>query len=350
MVVSYANAAFGYGGRVGRAMKRSVYLDNVKGMLMVLVALGHIAQEMRGNFDAAKQIYMFIYFFHMPMFAMVSGYLSKPKAGITAVKKYANAILLPYFIFQFVFMVIKFLFIPVTFKELIRTALSPEYALWYLFCLFFWRLLLPYFMRLPYPLLLAFIIGLLSGFLPSYGAVFSSSRLFAFFPFYILGYTLYRKGWGLHAMADKVKETGWLMTLCVIVLLLALGGAVALNGRFQEHFFFAYTYAELGNPVWVSFLARSAAYASALLVGLSFILLLPRSHSWITRIGVYSLYVYLLHSLILFVLAYAGWLQEITHPVYFAAAMAAGLPLVYFLSAPSVVRATAVLVTGRRYQ
>ncbi len=331
-------------------MKRSVYLDNVKGALMVLVVLGHIAQEMRGNFAAAKQVYMFIYFFHMPMFVVLSGYLSKPKKGVTAVKKYANAILLPYMIFQLLFTLIKFLFVPLTFKELLRTLLAPEYALWYLFCLFVWRLILPYFMRLPYPLLLAFIIGLLSGFLPQYGDVFSISRLFAFFPFFVLGFTLRQKDLGLRWAADKVKENGWLLALCVVVLLLAMGGAVVLNGRFQEHFFFAYFYPELGNPVWVSLLTRCGVYVISLLAGFSFIFLMPHSRSRITQVGVHSLYVYLLHSLPLFVLANLGWLQRLTHPAYFVTVMIAGLPLVYLLSTDSVVRATALLVTGRRYR
>lgn len=61
--------------------KRSAYIDILKGLTMVLVVLGHCIQygykpeylTSRIFFD--NPIYKAIYSFHMPLFALISGYL-----------------------------------------------------------------------------------------------------------------------------------------------------------------------------------------------------------------------------------------------------------------------------------
>ena len=169
-------------------MKRNIYFDNIKGCLVTLVVIGHIIERMRANFDVAKQLFMFIYVFHMPMFVMMSGYFSKSERGLGAIKNNFYKILLPYLIFQSSFVFIYFLYHPLTINSLIKISLTPQFALWYLVCLFFWRLILPYFVKFPYPLVLSVIIGLLGGIFPGDGFVFSSSRILAFFPYFILGY------------------------------------------------------------------------------------------------------------------------------------------------------------------
>ncbi len=60
--------------------ERIAFWDNFKGLLITLVVLGHFLWEYRG-LGAAGDLVSAIYFFHMPAFIFVAGYLSKsPRA------------------------------------------------------------------------------------------------------------------------------------------------------------------------------------------------------------------------------------------------------------------------------
>ena len=55
---------------------RDSYFDNLKGILILLVVIGHFILPMDKT-RPVWSIFYIIYLFHMPMFAMVSGYFSK---------------------------------------------------------------------------------------------------------------------------------------------------------------------------------------------------------------------------------------------------------------------------------
>ncbi len=334
----------------------------------MLVVIGHLLELMRNNLDMAKQLFMFIYIFHMPMFIMISGYFSKAETGLGALKKHFYRILLPFLTFQFSLVVIYFFYHPLTINSLIKISLTPQFGLWYLLCLFVWRVILPYFDKLPYPLLLSVIIGLLGGIFAGDGFLFSSSRMLAFFPYFVLGYyikknelskILYLKGGSTTVRSIKI--------IGVIILIFALGCSVILNGRLREFFMFIdpkltssrilYAsriiqeffmhfkfYPQFQFPIWLSILFRSIAYATSILAGFSFILLVPKSHTLITRVGKQSLYVYLLHSFVLYFFVVTRCLEEVMELKYFVLITLAALPLTLALSSDIVKKATIIFV------
>jgi fucose 4-O-acetylase-like acetyltransferase len=59
-------------------MNRSVWLDNVRGVAIILVVLGHVIQfGSNDKFDIfTNPVFTVIYAFHMPLFACVSGYVA----------------------------------------------------------------------------------------------------------------------------------------------------------------------------------------------------------------------------------------------------------------------------------
>ncbi len=59
------------------ANHRDAWLDNVKGFLIVTVVIGHLVASVVKGFYTFEFIFNFIYSFHMPAFALVSGYLMK---------------------------------------------------------------------------------------------------------------------------------------------------------------------------------------------------------------------------------------------------------------------------------
>jgi hypothetical protein len=77
---------------------RNVFIDNVKGVLIFLVVLGHvIGLYMYENFGLFM-LWAYIYCFHMPLFVYISGFLSKDPEKIQ--RKAFRRFLLPYLVWN----------------------------------------------------------------------------------------------------------------------------------------------------------------------------------------------------------------------------------------------------------
>ena len=58
-------------------MTRDYRLDSIKGLLIILVILGHLIIAL-DNYNVINHSVMgLIYIFHMPLFILISGYLTK---------------------------------------------------------------------------------------------------------------------------------------------------------------------------------------------------------------------------------------------------------------------------------
>lgn len=91
--------------------KREKLPDILRGFAIIMVVLGHCIQEGSGEIFKAQtlffsdKIYQFIYSFHMPLFMMVSGYLSytsitravSKKEILSLLKRRSSALLIPVF-------------------------------------------------------------------------------------------------------------------------------------------------------------------------------------------------------------------------------------------------------------
>lgn len=125
---------------------RLSYIDSLKGIAILFVLLGH-------NSPNIVVTYM-IYFFHMPLFFFISGYLSKGTNGIkTIYAKKVKTLIYPYFIYGGIIIIYNSLFDFVrhsfTFNKLIKRISALLYGnfiwennsdyigtLWFLVCLF----------------------------------------------------------------------------------------------------------------------------------------------------------------------------------------------------------------------
>lgn len=79
---------------------REYLYDNIRGILILLVVLGHALEYFRLDNKVGEFIYVFIYLFHMPVFIFISGYFSKnlAKGRSTAVETF----LVPYLLLNMV--------------------------------------------------------------------------------------------------------------------------------------------------------------------------------------------------------------------------------------------------------
>lgn len=79
---------------------RIIWIDNAKAIGIILVVVGHAFRDnMRTAFLPYDYIYNLIYFFHMPLFFMISGYLlerSKNKTRAELLKSKVRTILVPF--------------------------------------------------------------------------------------------------------------------------------------------------------------------------------------------------------------------------------------------------------------
>lgn len=161
--------------------KHDLYLDTLKGSLIILVIVGHVLQLGEDRFSTS--MINWIYTFHMPLFIFVSGYFTNVKGS--NIKKSTIKLLETYIILQIFRSAIEGNF---NFHSL----MNPRMALWYLLSLVYWRFILFFAINIlkvngKLLLLISIITSLLSVFIP-YTTLMSFQRTFAFFPFYICGY------------------------------------------------------------------------------------------------------------------------------------------------------------------
>jgi fucose 4-O-acetylase-like acetyltransferase/lysophospholipase L1-like esterase len=161
---------------------RVYYWDNIKGILISLVVMGHFLLDYL-DFGYARYIVSFIYFFHMPAFVFVSGYFSKTED--TRANKSIAKIITIYLIFNTEIMVLSSFLFDASYQ-----LITPYYSFWYLISLVFWRLTIQYVEKLKDLLFFSIIVALLIGFWGDVTNALSISRIMVFYPFFIAGYKL----------------------------------------------------------------------------------------------------------------------------------------------------------------
>ena len=167
---------------------RNLHLDTLKGVLIILVILGHVITRVDGS-HFSQRLYDFIYFFHMPLFVYISGFLTKKKPDMASFKKGLMGILIPFFIFQIIHMTIgAFQGKTVDLEYFV----IPRWTLWYLLSLAYWKTFIQFCAdkvdRHPIAFMgISIALCLLSGLIPA-GKVLSIQRTFHFLPFFMFGY------------------------------------------------------------------------------------------------------------------------------------------------------------------
>lgn len=259
---------------------RVPYWDNLKGLLIVLVVLGHFFFEYM-ELPAAEAAMYYVYSFHMPAFLLVSGYFSrKPRAlGAKALAWLLAAFLLINFSLMFYGVLV----------EGDRCHLAHLYfSSWYLLALVLYRLTLPVCSRIPFILPISIAASLLIGMWGDLDDIFRLSKIIALYPFFLIGYRL-PDGMKNRLLSRRNGDTWWAA--------LAFAGVSALVVVLIRT-----GWIDFSKVVWVHYelkreLVERGLFFVLILAAIgSLMFLVPtRSLGLIARWGRNSLAIYLLH-------------------------------------------------------
>lgn len=295
-----------------RPRRRVPFWDNARFACIVLVVLGHAVQRLTYDSDIALGLYLVVYAFHMPAFAIISGYFSKSDSpNRRQMARIITDILVPYVIFEGLWTLTKW----IVEGNANPNLTEPAWTLWFLLALGIFRLVLPYLALLRWPLLWTVLISIGAGYLPNIDSTFSLSRTLGLLPFFTLGWWLRE-----HDVVERfglLRTRPWWALLSAAGMFLVAGWAAwffvddwrAMNLR--EWLFYDDNYASIGGTMWWAGGVRLALMLVAIVLSAAFFALLPRRTHWWTHFGQYTMYVYLLHSFVLYPFRESGVLRDL---------------------------------------
>ncbi|QES45632.1 hypothetical protein DEJ49_35745 [Streptomyces venezuelae] len=269
--------------------QRDSFFDNAKYLAIVLVAMGHAWEPLRGDSRAAAALYITVYTFHMPAFIVISGYFSRSfDASPKRIVRLVTGVAVPYVIFEVAYTFFK------------RWAggdpdypislLDPWYLTWFLAALFIWRLTTPLWKLVRWPLPIALAIAVLASVSPDIGDDLDLQRVLQFLPFFVLGLVLKPA----HFQMVRRHEA---RILALPVFAMALAFAYWAAPRMNAAWFYRRDSAqELAAPGWSGAVMTIGLFGCSLVLVACFFAWVPGRKLWFTALGAGTLYGYLLHG------------------------------------------------------
>ena len=289
----------------GSQCMRDSYFDNLKGILILLVVIGHFILPMDKTRPVWSLFYI-IYLFHMPMFAMVSGYFSKGmyKDGEFKMERFLRILWL-YILFKMAVHITENLAAGTSFMKPIDFFFEGG-SPWYLLAMMWWYLSIPFANKFKpgVVIITTFMISIFSGYQVSLGDDLAMCRTLAFAPFFYAGYYLKKE------QVEKFRNANckWIFPVCAVVLTIVfvLGNqqmfgqvrrfVYGMNYRDTNEALFAW-----GGPI------RIVHYACTTVFILAIMAVTTSKKTIFTKIGQRTLPIYILHRLLRDMMEYWGF-------------------------------------------
>ena len=299
--------------------------DNARFILIVLVVVGHVISTVRTESTLGFALYAYIYLFHMPAMIVLSGMFSRPESSPKVVKSTLQ-LFVTWLIWEGLWALGPFLFEGETLGRgfLVR----PSWTLWFLVTLVTMRIVLPYIAQLRHPLIVSSVLALAAGLSPVIGTEFSAARTLTFLPFFVAGWLARDRGWlsGDWFMHPRpaLRGVAW-AALGVIALAFFVVPNFQGFWRIDRWLTWRDNYATVWNraPIgewqpegwWATGAAGIPVAAGLLLVAmvmtLALLIVAPRSATFYTKWGSRTLFVYLLHGPVVYVMRVSGFVDAV---------------------------------------
>ncbi|MEU8797117.1 acyltransferase family protein [Spirillospora sp. NPDC048819] len=278
--------------------RRDPYFDNAKYFAILLVVIGHAIANVRSDVPVAEALYLFIYMFHMPLFILITGYLSRNWTFSSGkARRLIAHIGVPYVTFEAAYALYAWL---VGGRKLEFSLLDPYWIMWFMCALFLWRLSTPVWQQIRWPLAAAVAISLLS-YMGDFGGTLSLHRVLGLLPLFVLGLTLKPEHF-------EILKRPAARPIGAAVLAGGLAAAFFAKDRMPEAWvFWKSPYSELGVGNAMGTVVTAAMLVCAVVLVAAFLSVVPRRRYWFSALGATTLYAYLLHGFVIRLLDYAGW-------------------------------------------
>ncbi len=319
---------------------QSKYFFLLKGLLIFTVVMGHLGEFFSNN-PTIFVIVGFIYTFHMPLFAFTTGVFSK-----FSVSKILGALTL-YFIFStlriFTNYIANVLILKTSFDlsatAIIQKFAYPQWTFWYLPAYCVWVLSCSVIKRVNLlQVLIAFAIPLFLGYFKFINSFLTLSRIFYFFPFFLLGkYARQNKDKFFELLSKLQNLKGKIISV--------LGTALAITVICLVRKYVTKSWLYGKEPYSSDFdcLLRILAYALTLITSTALLVFLPykpngkfkcKALNFLEKLGSFvgknTLSVYLLHSSLIAVFDHLTHGYLATRPIFLALALIT-IPLILCL-------------------
>ena len=301
--------------------------DNARFAMMLLVVVAHVISTVRTDTNLGYGLYTYIYLFHMPALILLSGLFSKADTS-PKVAKSIWQLVVTWFIWELIWVLINFVDGRKQLPE--SWLISPAWTLWFLVTLATMRILLPYIVQLRHPLVFSVVLALAAGLSPAIGTQFSASRTLSFLPFFVAGWLAMNRGWlkgDWFMRPSRQHQFLALGLLAFIAAVIAVLAPLRQLWRLDSWLVWRDDYTTLFDTapvfdwaptIWWQVALGGASMRLLLLsvaaaMTFAVLLIIPRAQSVATKWGTRTLYVYLLHGPIVFVMRNTGaveWFGE----------------------------------------
>lgn len=281
---------------------RNCLFDNAKGLLIILVVVGHLLENAIHANVMIKSIYISIYLFHMPAFALISGIFSKTEASDVNLHHSVKNLIIPFIAFEGLYEVCAWLHHGHPSPYLL--GLQPHWILWYLLSLFCWRVLAPIVNQLKFATPLSIIFALTASYFEDIDYFLGLSRTIVIFPFFLAGLNLREKFLKIKPQRE-VRFVAGMIFLGVPVLFYFLPSI-------RPEWFYAslpYTLFQLEGVTPA--LYRLQTYLGACALILALLCVSPERETFLGKLGRNSMYVYLWHGFAIKIVSSQGFLVRL---------------------------------------
>jgi fucose 4-O-acetylase-like acetyltransferase len=266
-------------------------------VLVGLVVVGH-SWTLVTTTDTNRWLYDYLYFWHIPAFVLLTGYLSRSfewdRRHLVAL---VTTLLVPYVIFEAALYY---------FREALGDDpqegvlwLVPHWSMWYLPVLIMWRLATPV-LRLHWAVIpLSVAVSLVGGLWS--GELFCVSRALGLLPFFVIGLQLSREHLGL-LQGRRLR----VVAACSMVGILLLARGTDEWAR-TAFLYYDAAYTDLGWAPLPAMEVRLWVILVGVVGAFSALSLIPHPPGWFAGLGSASLVVYLWHGFPIRFAEYAGW-------------------------------------------
>jgi len=283
--------------------QRDSFFDNAKYLAIVLVAMAHSWEPLKGDSRVLEAAYTVVYTFHMPAFIIISGYFSRGfDLRPDRLRRLVTGVAVPYVVFETVYSLFK------RYGDhdpgMAVTLLDPWYLTWFLVALFIWRLTTPLWRIARRPLPLALGIAMLATVSPEIGDDLDLQRVLQFLPYFVLGLCMKPEHF------RRVRSRTMRIAAVPVFATALVVGWWAVPRMDTAWFYHRDAAQELGAPWWSGPVMTLVLFGCALLLTACFFAWVPGRRTWFTSLGAGTLYGYLLHGLVIKAADFHGWFDH----------------------------------------